>query len=322
MEPAHDSPAVHTITLATPFPVGPVNVYVVRGDALVLFDTGPKMDSVYEDLTHQLRGIGLRLSDFDAIIATHGHIDHVGLMRRVAEESQAATYAHAFVVSQWTYSEAKAAQRRAYFTDLFASYGAPSDETEECIDHWNSYRAYADEVTLDHALDEGDTIFGFQVCHLPGHSPSDLVFVDPERGFSITGDHLLPDISPNPLMRKPLPGKPKVKSLVEYRESLRRCRELELGLSFPGHGKSFTNHREVIDNLLSRHDRRTEHVYKLLLNRPHTPYEVCKALFPRLETQFLYLGISAAIGHLEVLEVEGRALPEHSGGLIRYRVAG
>ncbi len=309
---------IHTITLPTPFPVGPVNVYVVHSDALILFDTGPKSREAYLALDAGLSEVGLTLKDIDVIVATHGHIDHIGLLKRLVEESGADTYGHPFVVSQWIYSDEKAAQRRTYFLDLFAEYGAPEAETIACIDHWNSYREYTDEVQLDYALEQNSTLLGFTTHHLPGHSPSDLVFVHEALGFSITGDHLLPDISPNPLMRKPLPGQPKVKSLVEYRESLRRCRSLDLGHCFPGHGESFHGHQAIIDSLLRRHDRRTEHVLTLLHERPRTPYELSQLLFPRLETAYLYLGLSAAIGHLEVLEEEGRARPLPQAGHIVY----
>ena len=314
-------PSVHRITLPTPFPVGPVNVYVVRGDGLILFDTGPKIDEAYDALIAALRRLHLTPSDLDAIVVTHGHLDHIGLLRRLVQESGAATYGHSFVMAQWTYGEDKAVQRRAYFSELFASYGVAEPEALECIEHWNGYRVYADDVELNHAIGQGDSMFGFDIHHLPGHSPSDLVFNDSQRGFAITGDHLLPDISPNPLMRKPLPGKPKVKSLVEYRESLRRCRELDLDLCFPGHGDPFRNHRDVIDRLLQRHDTRTAQVLALLQERSHSPYEVSRALFPRLETRYLYLGLSAAIGHLEVLEEEGRAAPVWLQDTLRYRSA-
>lgn len=316
-----DLPSIHPITLPTPFPVGPVNTYLVRGDALVLVDTGPKSDAAYHALCAGLAELRIEPPDLDAIIVTHGHIDHIGLLRTLVETSGATTYGHPFVASQWTYGEAKAAQRQAYFSQLFATYGAPEDETDTCITHWNSYRSFTDEVSLQHTIDQGDSVFGFGVHHLPGHSPSDLVLVDDRRGVAITGDHLLPAISPNPLVRKPLPGQPKAKSLVEYRASLRRCRQLDLDWCFPGHGEPFREHRQVIDGLLARHDKRTGHVLALLRGAPRTPYEVSRALFPTLEIKFLYLGISAAIGHLEVLEEEGRARAYLDGAVMRYYVS-
>jgi glyoxylase-like metal-dependent hydrolase (beta-lactamase superfamily II) len=311
--------SIYTITLPTPFPVGPVNVYVVRGDAIVLFDTGPKTRGAYEALEAGLKGLGLQPADLDVIIVTHGHLDHVGLLKRLVEASGAATYGHPYVVSQWTYSEEKAHQRREYFTALFKTYGVPAVEASACIEHWNSYRVYTDEAQLDHAIEEGASIAGFDTYHLPGHSPSDLVFVDRRRGLSITGDHLLPDMSPNPLMRKPLPGQAKSKSLLEFQHSLRRSRALELGICCPGHGPVFGNHREVIDRLLERHDRRTHQIRGLLRQRAMTPYAVTQKIFPRLETNYLYLGISAAIGHLEIIEEEGGAVAEMAGDLLVFR---
>ena len=36
---------LHCLSLPTPFPVGPVNVYLAEGEPLTLIDTGPKDDA-------------------------------------------------------------------------------------------------------------------------------------------------------------------------------------------------------------------------------------------------------------------------------------
>jgi len=38
----HWRDSVHQITLPTPFPVGPVHVYLLEGEPLTLLDTGPR----------------------------------------------------------------------------------------------------------------------------------------------------------------------------------------------------------------------------------------------------------------------------------------
>lgn len=39
-------PYLHTLSVPTPFPVGPVNVYLAEGDQLTLVDAGPRYDPV------------------------------------------------------------------------------------------------------------------------------------------------------------------------------------------------------------------------------------------------------------------------------------
>ena len=67
---------VFKITLPTPYPVGDINVFVVKGDALTLFDTGCKTKESKDVLEKGLQEIGLHLNDIDQIILTHHHLDH------------------------------------------------------------------------------------------------------------------------------------------------------------------------------------------------------------------------------------------------------
>ena len=48
------------ISLPTPFPVGDVNVYVVKGDALTLFDTGVQSKESKEAFSYQLGELGIQ----------------------------------------------------------------------------------------------------------------------------------------------------------------------------------------------------------------------------------------------------------------------
>ena len=66
------------IILPTPFPVGDVNVYVVKGDVLTLVDTGVQSKESKEALSYQLGQLGLKIKDIEQIILTHHHPDHAG----------------------------------------------------------------------------------------------------------------------------------------------------------------------------------------------------------------------------------------------------
>ena len=68
------------IILPTPFPVGDVNVYVVKGDVLTLVDTGVQSKESKEALSYQLGQLGLKIKDIEQIILTHHHPDHAGAL--------------------------------------------------------------------------------------------------------------------------------------------------------------------------------------------------------------------------------------------------
>jgi len=50
-----------------------------------------------------------------------------------------------------------------------------------------------------------------------------------------------------------------------------------------------------------------EQVVSSLLKGPKTPFEIAMDLFPDVPPFEVFLGISEAVGHLEILKGEGRA---------------
>ena len=68
------------LILPTPYPVGDVNVYLVKGDALTLMDTGVHTKESKEVLSYQLGELGLKIKDIEQVILTHHHPDHAGAL--------------------------------------------------------------------------------------------------------------------------------------------------------------------------------------------------------------------------------------------------
>ena len=99
--------------------------------------------------------------------------------------------------------------------------------------------------------------------HRPGHSPSDTVFWDAERRILIAADHLLPTISSNPLITRPLDGSDEpTQALVSYIDSLRKTRELPAEIVLPGHGDPITDHVALIDERLQKTERRKQKILR------------------------------------------------------------
>ena len=85
---------LHRLELPTPFPVGPVNAYLLRGDPLTLVDTGPKTVEAQTALERGVAAAGARLKDIRRILLTHGHTDHAGNAAWVAQRSGAPVHVH------------------------------------------------------------------------------------------------------------------------------------------------------------------------------------------------------------------------------------
>jgi glyoxylase-like metal-dependent hydrolase (beta-lactamase superfamily II) len=186
-----------------------------------------------------------------------------------------------------------------------------------------SFRGWGSHVEVTRPLEDGCTLElrdrRLEVLHRPGHSPSDTVFWDEERQILIAADHLLPKISSNPLITRPLDGSNKrTQALVTYIESLQKTREMPAEIVLPGHGEPITDHAELIDSRMAGYDRRKEKIYKLIAQRPRNAYEIAQALWGNVAVTQAFLTLSEVIGHTDLLVNEGRVREADDGAVIRY----
>ena len=92
---------LHAIELPTPFPVGPITVYLADapGEPLTLIDTGPRTAKAHTALEKALALQGYRSADLAQIVITHAHVDHYGLAAGLVASSKASVLSHAWNVS-------------------------------------------------------------------------------------------------------------------------------------------------------------------------------------------------------------------------------
>src|ERR671936_479160 len=70
-----------------------VNWYVVEdGGRLTVVDAG--LPQYWDQLTASLASMGRRLSDVEAVVLTHNHLDHLGCAERLRAESGGRPYIH------------------------------------------------------------------------------------------------------------------------------------------------------------------------------------------------------------------------------------
>jgi glyoxylase-like metal-dependent hydrolase (beta-lactamase superfamily II) len=302
---------IHRLAIPTPFAVGRVNVYLIEDEPLTLVDAGPNSGTSLDELQRGIAGLGHSLEDIGLVILSHQHIDHLGLVSLVASRSGADVAAlDVSVPFVENYSaEAQADDDFAY--DMMLRHGIPQDVATALRSVSRAFQAWGARAEVTRVLrDQGEiplrdrTLY---VHHRPGHSPTDTVFHDRERGILIAADHLLRHISSNPLITRPRDGSgERPQSLVTYLESLRATREMELDLVLPGHGEPITDHRALIDERFSMHERRAAKLQRLIAERPRSAHELAQALWGNIAVTQAYLTLSEVLGHVDVLLNAGK----------------
>jgi len=306
------------LRIATPFPVGPVNVFLIKGELLTLVDTGVRSEESLAVLEAGLKEQGVALRDLERVLLTHHHTDHMGLLAHIMAESGAESWGHPDLVEQSDLAHAHDDAHQQFFLEIMEEFGVPAETREQAMRLWDSYSEFTEPFTLTHPFTDAGKAGPFTTHFVPGHSATDTVLVHESAGYSLVGDHLLQLFNPNPLLRRPAPGQARPRALMEFRDSLERSHALTLGICYPGHGAPFPDHRRVIEGIQRQHERKNARILAMAQEGDITPHAVVGRLFPRLEVQHLYLGLSVAVGHLELLEAEGLLRRTLRDGVAHY----
>ncbi len=136
----------------------------------------------------------------------------------------------------------------------------------------------------------------------------------------ISGDLLLEEISPNPVIEF-APDGARLRTLPALVRSLRRVEALAPAVAYPGHGEVIVGPAPRARELLRHHAERRERLAALLGGRPWTLRELAAAWYPDLDRFNLFLGLSEVLGHLDLLEDDGRLTVERRDGILHYTLS-
>jgi glyoxylase-like metal-dependent hydrolase (beta-lactamase superfamily II) len=318
---------IHRLQIPTPFAVGRVNCYLIEDEPLTLVDTGPNSGKALDELSTQLAARGHSIDDLELVIVTHQHIDHLGLVEIVAEHSGAEVAAIGAAAERLANFDEDAEAEDRFAVELMLRNGIPEEVTAALRSVSRSFRGWGSRVEVTRPLEDGEELAfrdrTLQALHRPGHSPSDTVFWDEERRILIAADHLLPHISSNPLISRPLDGSSRrTQALVTYIESMKKTREMPAEIVLPGHGDPVVDHVALIDDRIAKHERRKEKIHKLIAEQPRTGYELAQAIWGNVAVTQAFLTLSEVIGHTDLLVNEGRVREVEDGTVVRYETTG
>lgn len=304
---------IEKLIVPTPFPVGPINIYLVIEDPLTLVDTGPKTDEALAAVRDQLRKLGVATRDLKRIILTHTHEDHCGLAGILQQESGARVFVH-----EWEYRNISQHRETRVNRDLLRRAGVPAEELERMAGRYELIHHYADPVEDVEAFrDEQEFVFAtgsLRVVHTPGHTPGSCCLLREANRILLAGDTILKSISPNPVLNAdPIDPKRRFPSLGEYLVSLARIRSLAPTLIKTSHGDDVTDYEEHFHRSIRQIQDRQSNVIGLIPKQGVTAWEMSKLLFPKVDNLNRFLATSEASAHLDLAVAEEKLRLERQG---------
>lgn len=308
---------IHKMIIPTPYAVGDVNAYLLKGEALTLFDAGPKTTEAYDAIKWGLREAGYTMDDVEQVVLTHHHPDHAGW---VDAFPKAQILGHAYVDHWMKQTPEFLNYHRIFYQKQLDLQGVPSNYAERIINIRGEMELFGTK-TMSHYLNEGDIVPGhpsLRVYYTPGHAQSHLIFVDEETRACIGGDLLLQRVSSNPLVEPPVDlGWERPKSLLQYNESLKRIRDLNVSIVYGGHADEVINASELVTERLQRQHERAMKVLQML-EQPMTVFDVTKQLFAKMYEKQPGLTISETVGQLDYLVANGYVHEQIVDGVFLY----
>jgi glyoxylase-like metal-dependent hydrolase (beta-lactamase superfamily II) len=310
--PYLNSIQVDIAAIPIPLPhIGSVNVWLLRGDPLTLIDTGPANEQALAALERGLRAHGVRLEDVEQVLATHHHLDHVGLAAALQQRSGAVVAVPERVAEYGARYAQHVVAERAFSHELMATHGVPTGVIDDNEDFWEFIHRNSADFRADIPLRDGDRVRAgdrtLRVVERPGHSASDALLVDEDDRLAFVGDHLLAGISSNTEIY-PLAGTDDARppTRLVYLENLRRTARMPLRRLLTGHGPEVTGHARLVRRREAEHRRRCAHIVEALGNGASTAYELAGDLWSaRTVARQPLLVVWEVLGHLDLLAAGG-----------------
>jgi glyoxylase-like metal-dependent hydrolase (beta-lactamase superfamily II) len=315
---------LHCLTLPTPFPIGPVNVYLLEGQVLTLVDTGPKADVSRAALESGLASLGYHVEDLRRIVVTHHHVDHMGLAAEIVARSGAEIWTHPYNLPWMADYAAQQRRCRPFYARIWEEAGVPGEIMSLMNEASLGLLRWMDPVPATYTLEEGQLIelgaSQWRVYHTPGHAGGLVCLWDPASRTLLANDHFIRDISSNPVLEPPpAPNGPRPRRLVEYLHHMRRMAALSPEVALPGHGEPVTDVDGLVRHRQAFHERRADRLLESLDGSAASLWELTQIAFPRVQRGMEYfLALSEVLAHLDLLEEEGRVQAQMRDGGVRW----
>ncbi|MEX2245814.1 MAG: MBL fold metallo-hydrolase [Dehalococcoidia bacterium] len=307
-------------------PLGWVLPYLIEGsDSWTLVDSGWNVPEAADALEQQIHDAGVGWAKLKTLLVTHIHPDHYGLAGVVKERSGAKVIIHQrerdLIRTRYKNPE----QLLATMGEWLLTHGVPRDTMDDLQMSAMPVRSYVEAVEPDEVVWGGERMsmgrFEFEVWWTPGHSPGHICFLERAQKFILTGDHVLPTITPNVSFHPQQQGNP----LGDYIASLERLEDLDVKTVLPAHEYTFHDLRGRLRSMEQHHKERLQEMLDAVGDSPRTAWEVAGKVrwatgaLNTFSSWMQRAALGETLSHLEYLVIEGRLARYTEDGVQYYR---
>ncbi len=259
-------------SVPVPIPDNPLRyvlVYLFELDSgVALVDAGWNTDEAWQALNDGLARAGGSVTDVRAVVVTHIHPDHYGLAGRVREASGAWVGLHPADAALLRGRYVETDDLVARMVQLLTLSGVPDDKLPDLAHASMEIRSLVSMAEPDVLLDDDQVLdlpgWDLRTIWTPGHSPGHLCLYSDHHRLLLSGDHVLPRITPNISFHSQQHANP----LGDYLESLARLRVLDPEEVLPAHEYRFAGLGSRLDQIGNHHDARLWTIEAVLAARP------------------------------------------------------
>lgn len=325
--------------------LGHVNCYVLEdARGLTLVDPGLPGPLSAQALDDRLVSSGYSPDHVHTVVVTHSHIDHFGGTIRFARagarvithesfqnwfelggeqelvEADGDPFGHEATESELE-DPNELIDRIVNFAPVVPWSGEPweiplidRDRVAALIDYDRDFFTFPHPTVR---LADADVVelggIEWVAVSTPGHTPDHLCLLDPVNGTLLSGDHVLPTITPH-IAGVGAGDDP----LADYFDSLERMHHLgKVRTVLPAHGHPFDDLDGRADAIASHHTDRLARLTTMLeASGPATVRTLSHQLFA--EKSWGGMAESETYAHLEHLRLSGRAQHDEADGVLSY----
>jgi glyoxylase-like metal-dependent hydrolase (beta-lactamase superfamily II) len=332
---AREFPPVEKVTsgiwsIPVPIPDSPLRYvlsYLIEHDSgFLMVDTGWNHPESWRVLQAGLAECEIPMAAITAVVITHVHPDHHGLSAQVAAESGAWIGMHEREADFLTVNMNRVGMALNKMSGYLDWAGAPPDHlTELSARRENRPGPMA---MPDRLIAHGDRIdvpgVALRAVWTPGHSPGHLCFYDETRDVLLTGDHVLPRITPNISSYER-----DSTALADYLQSLEALQGMQPAEVLPAHEYRFADLDSRLSHLAEHHAERLAEIAAVLKpgdSGGQSAWEIAaQVTWSRPWSQITGFPRQAALGevvaHLQHLMAQGEATLADGDGVGRWSLA-